>query len=107
LAQAALAEFRLARERRLVLPRAEIIRQLSSFLGTLKTRLLALPGQFVRSGVCPPETASAIDAGIRQGLEELVAAWSEETDLLEAAPRDQDDPVESGSPENTDDEPEP
>lgn len=102
LAQAELTRFRLEKERRQVLPRTEVVRQLSGFLGTLKTRLLAMPSALVRAGICSTSAATALDAAIRSGLAELVDAWQNETDLLEAEPPEDDLPADHAARDGDD-----
>jgi hypothetical protein len=76
-AQAALAEFRLARERREVLPRDEYIRHSQQLAAAFTAQARSLPNRLVRAGVLQtaqePEALAAVDEMLR-----TIARWSDE-----------------------------
>jgi phage terminase Nu1 subunit (DNA packaging protein) len=77
LAQAKLAEFRLARERRHVLPREEYIRHGQQLAAAFTAQARNLPNRLVRAGVLTsaqePEALAAVDEMLRN-----IARWSDE-----------------------------
>jgi phage terminase Nu1 subunit (DNA packaging protein) len=77
LAQAALAEFRLARERGDVLPRAQYIRHGQQLAAAFTAQARNLPNRLVRAGVLTaaqePEALAAVDEMLKN-----IARWSDE-----------------------------
>ena len=82
-AQAQLAEFRLAKERREVLSRADYIRHGQQLAASFTAQARSLPDRLVRAGVLPstqePEALAAVDEMLRN-----IARWRDQ-DLVAAA----------------------
>lgn len=100
-AQAELAEFRLARERGLYLPRAEWVARGQALAAALTAKLRALPSRLARVGVITserePEALAAVDEILRE-----IAAWRTTTDLETAAGQP---PADEESDRDDDDDP--
>jgi hypothetical protein len=81
--QAELNELRLARERRELLPRADVVREGTAFIGAVTAKLRALPSRLVRAGVIPATAEPRVAACIADMQSEM-ARWRTELDLLAA-----------------------
>jgi hypothetical protein len=81
--QAELNELRLARERRELLPRADVVREGVAFIAAVAAKLRALPSRLVRAGVVPA-TAERRVAECVADMQAEMARWRTELDLLAA-----------------------
>jgi phage terminase Nu1 subunit (DNA packaging protein) len=82
LSQAALNELRLARERRDVLPRAEVVRAGQAVLTVVATKLRHLPGRLVRLGAVLPPGETIVEHEVDLIQSEIAALKT--LDVLEA-----------------------
>jgi hypothetical protein len=81
--QAELNELRLARERREVLPRDQVVRDGAGFIAAVTAKLRGLPNRFVQAGLLAPEAERPAVEIVHEVLGEL-ARWRTELDLLAA-----------------------
>jgi hypothetical protein len=81
--QAELNELRLARERREVLPRDQVVREGAAFIAAVQAKLRALPNALVRRGLLTAEAERPALEIVHEMLGEL-ARWRTELDLLAA-----------------------
>ena len=81
--QAELNELRLARERRELLPRDQVVRDGAAFVAAVTAKLRALPNRFVQAGLLAAE-AERPAVEIVHGILGELARWRTEIDLLAA-----------------------
>jgi hypothetical protein len=81
--QAELNELRLARERRELLPRDQVVREGVTFITAAVAKLRALPNHLVRAGLLAAEAEQKAAALVADALGEL-ARWRTDLDLLAA-----------------------
>ena len=81
--QAELNELRLARERRELLPRVQVVLEGQNFVKATMAKLRSLPTRMMRAGVLPPKAEPVIADILREAQEEM-ARWASELDLLQA-----------------------
>jgi phage terminase Nu1 subunit (DNA packaging protein) len=78
---AELNELRLARERRAVLPRDQVVREGQAFVKAVMAKVRALPSRLVRAGVVAPAAEPTVAALLREAADEM-SRWKPELDLL-------------------------
>lgn len=81
--QAELNELRLARERRALLPRDQVVREGQAFVKAVMATVRALPSRLVRAGVVAPAAEPKVAALLREAADEM-SRWQTELDLLAA-----------------------
>lgn len=81
--QAELNELKLARERKLLLPREEVVREGQAYVLAVKAKLRALPSRLIRAGVMPSAAEPVAAEILREALDEM-ARWGSHLDLLHA-----------------------
>jgi len=86
--QAELNELRLAKERRLLLPRKQVVDEGRGFVVATMAKLRALPTRMLRAGAIAPAAAPVVTELLRECQEEM-ARWNSALDLLAAL---EDDP---------------
>lgn len=99
LAQAMLNELRLAKERRDLLPRQQVILQGQSYTKAWTARLRSLPRRMVQAGLITREAEPEVTALIREVLTEI-ASWQTLADTLEVI--DADDATSSSDDDRDD-----
>jgi hypothetical protein len=82
--QAELNELKLARERRTLLPREQVVQEGRSFVIAATAKIRALPRRLVQAGLIA-RTAEPDVAGLLSEAQQEIARWSSHIDLLEAA----------------------
>jgi phage terminase Nu1 subunit (DNA packaging protein) len=82
--QAELNELRLARERRELLPRSQVVLEGQSFVKATVAKLRSLPSRMMRAGVLPPSAEPVVVELLREAQEEM-ARWATELDLVQTS----------------------
>ena len=81
--QAELNELRIDRERKLLLPREQVVREGQMQGKAVAAKLRAIPSRLERAGAIPATAQTIVDELIREALDEM-SRWSNELDLLRA-----------------------
>jgi hypothetical protein len=81
--QAELNELKLARERRLLLPRKQVVDEGRAFIVATMAKLRALPTRMLRAGAIAPTAEPVVTELLRECQEEM-ARWNSALDLLAA-----------------------
>jgi hypothetical protein len=81
--QAELNELRVEKERRVLLPRDQVVREGQRFVKAVAAKLRALPSRLVRAGIIAAAVQGAVEELIREALDEM-SRWSNRLDLLRA-----------------------
>lgn len=81
--QAELNELRLARERKELLPREQVVLEGQAFIKATMAKLRAIPSRLVRAGVIPRTSETVVAELVREAQEEM-ARWQNAIDLERA-----------------------
>jgi len=82
--QAAIGETKLARDRRELLPRAQVVLEGQAYIRATMAQLRAIPSRLIRAGVIPRASEPTVADLIREAQEEM-ARWQSVLDLERAA----------------------
>lgn len=81
--QAELNELRLSRERRLVLPREQVVQEGQAYITAVTAKLRSIPPRMVQAGVVTGQQAPVVEDMVEEAISEM-AGWSTALELLKA-----------------------
>lgn len=81
--QAELNRLRLAKERRALLPREQVVSEGQAYIASATAKLRSIPPRAVQAGLVPEEKQRAVEDLVEEALGEL-ARWATATELLQA-----------------------